>query len=134
MGATANRQIVERFWQAMNRNEWSAAADLLHEDCAIEWPQSGERIRGRENFVAVNARYPAAGPWRFTVHRLIADEHGVASDVGVTDGASSARAVSFFELRDGLIWRVLEFWPDPFPPAGWRAAWVERSATPGRAG
>lgn len=125
MGTSESRETVERFWEAMNRNEWRAAAACLHEECVVEWPQSSERIRGRESFVAVNARYPAAGPWRFTVHRLVADEHGVASDVGVTDGATSARAVSFFEVRDRLIRRVVEFWPEPFPPAAWRAAFVE---------
>jgi ketosteroid isomerase-like protein len=109
----------------MNRNDWRGAAALLHDDFVLEWPQSGERIRGREHFVEVNARYPAAGPWRFTVHRVVADARGVATDVGVTDGAVVARAVSFFELRDGLVWRITEFWPEPFPPAAWRAAWVE---------
>jgi ketosteroid isomerase-like protein len=129
MVATANQELVERFWQAMSRNDWTAAGRLLHEDYLLHWPQSGERIRGRGNFVAVNANYPAAGPWRFTVHRLVADEHCVASDVTVTDGAISSRAVSFFEMRDGLIWRVIEFWPDPFPPAAWRAAWTDRAGS-----
>jgi ketosteroid isomerase-like protein len=87
---------------------------------------TGERIRGRENFVAINANYPSAGRWRFTVRHLIADEQGAATDVSVTDGVTQAQAVSFFQMRDGLIWRVAEFWPDPFSPAGWRAAWVER--------
>jgi ketosteroid isomerase-like protein len=120
------RALVERFWRAMGTNDWSAAGALLHDDFVLEWPQSGERLRGRESFVAVNAHYPAAGPWRFTVHRVVAEADRAVSDVGVTDGAVVARAVSFFELRDGLVWRMTEFWPDPFPPAGWRARWVER--------
>ena len=124
-GETA-REVVERFWRTMNENDWHAAGRLLHDDYVLDWPQSGERIRGRDNFVAVNAHYPAAGRWRFTVRRLVADGQGAASDVTVTDGALTARAVSFFEVRDGLIWRVTEYWPDPFEPAAWRARWVER--------
>ena len=124
-GATT-REVVERFWRTMNENDWRAAGRLLHDDYVLDWPQSGERIRGRDNFVAVNAHYPAAGRWRFTVRRLVADGQGAASDVTVTDGALTARAVSFFEVRDGLIWRVTEYWPDPFEPAAWRARWVER--------
>ena len=120
------REVVERFWRTMNENDWHAAGRLLHDDYVLDWPQSGERIRGRDNFVAVNAHYPAAGRWHFTVRRLVADEQGVASDVTVTDGALTARAVSFFEVRDGLIWRMTEYWPDPFEPAAWRARWVER--------
>jgi ketosteroid isomerase-like protein len=124
-GETA-RELVERFWRTMNENDWHAAGRLLHDDYVLDWPQSGERIRGRDNFVAVNAHYPAAGRWRFTVRRLVADEQGATSGVTVTDGALMARAVSFFEVRDDLIWRVTEYWPDPFEPAAWRAQWVER--------
>jgi ketosteroid isomerase-like protein len=111
----------------MNTNDWHAVAATLHDDYLLMWPQSGELIRGRDNFIAVNTHYPAAGAWRFTVLRLIADETGVATDVSVTDGALSARAVSFFEIRDGRIWRMTEFWPDPFEAAAWRAPWIEQT-------
>ena len=110
----------------MNTNDWRAVGALLHDDFVLIWPQSGERIRGRDNFIEVNGHYPAFGDWRFTVHRVIADETGAASDVGVTDGERTDRVVSFFEFRNDLIWRVTEFWPEPFEAAAWRAKWVER--------
>ena len=119
------RSLVEQFWQAMNTNEWDAVGALLHDDYTLDWPQSGERIRGRANFAAVNAHYPAAGPWRFTVERLIADEREAASVVAVTAPEVSATVVSFFEVRDGRIWRMQEYWPDPYAAAAWRAQWVE---------
>lgn len=121
-----DRQTVERFWQAMGANDFPAAAKCLDAEYVLEWPQSGERIRGRENFVAVNVHYPAAGPWRVTIHRLIADAGGVASEVTVTDGVITGRAITFFELRDSLIVRQTEYWPDPMAAAPWRAQWVER--------
>lgn len=121
-----NRRIVERFWRVMHDNDWQAAGRLLHDDFTLDWPQSGERIRGRDNFAAVNAHYPAAGRWRFAVQRLVADERGAASEVAVTDGARADRAVTFFELRDGLIRQMTEYWPEPFDAAGWRARWAER--------
>jgi limonene-1,2-epoxide hydrolase len=120
------RQLVEQFWQTMNANDWVAVGALLHDDYLLTYTQSGERIRGRDNFCALNATYPAAGIWRFTVHRLIADETGAATDVTVTDGASTFRAVSFFEVRDALIWRMTEFWPEPFEVPAERAQWIER--------
>ncbi len=126
MGDEAPRRVVERFWLEMNENDWRAASQLLHDDYLLEWPQSGERIRGRDNFVAVNAHYPAAGRWRFDVLHLVADGEGAASEVAVTDGAVVARAISFFEVRDGLIVRMTEYWPDQFEAAEWRARWVER--------
>jgi limonene-1,2-epoxide hydrolase len=121
-----NRRVVEQFWATMNTNDFRAAAAWLHEDYVLDWPQSGERIRGRQNFVAVNTHYPAAGRWHFTVNRLIADEQGVATEVTVTDGVTTARAITFSEVRDGKIVRQTEYWPDPFEAAAWRAQWVER--------
>jgi limonene-1,2-epoxide hydrolase len=120
------RQLVEQFWQTMHANDWRAVGALLHDDYLLTYPQSGERIRGRDHFVALNATYPAAGLWRFSAHRLIADETGAATDVTVTDGARTFRVVPFFEVRDDRIWRMTEFWPDPFAPPAERAHWVER--------
>ncbi len=122
------RRIVERYWAAMQTNDWREAATWLHDDFVLEWPQSGEVVRGRENFIAINANYPAAGRWQFTIHRLVADEGGVVSDVGVTDGAAIARAITFSTLRDGKIIHQTEFWPDPTAPHDWRAQWVERAS------
>jgi ketosteroid isomerase-like protein len=119
------KQLVARFWAAMHANDFAGAGELLHDDYQLDWPQSGEVIRGRTNFVAVNAHYPAAGPWRVTVDRLLAEGDQVASQVTVTDGAVVATALTFSTVRDGRIWRQTEYWPDPFPPPAWRALWVE---------
>ena len=121
------RRVVERFWAAMAANDFRAAGELLHDDYVLTWPQSGERIRGRDNFVAVNEHYPAAGRWSFAVHRLVAGDGEVASEVTVTDGAQTGRAITFSEVHDGRIVRQTEYWPDPFEGAAWRAPWVERT-------
>ncbi|MGH2544171.1 MAG: nuclear transport factor 2 family protein [Ardenticatenaceae bacterium] len=122
----SSKQVVEQFWAAMQDNDFRSAGALLHDDYILEWPQSGERIRGRDNFVAVNEAYPAAGPWRFTLHRLIADGDEVVSEVTVTDGVQRGRAITFSTVRNGWIVRQTEYWPDPFEPAAWRAQWVEQ--------
>ena len=121
-----SKQIVEGFWAAMQTNDFKAAGEFLHDDYILEWPQSGERIRGRANFVAVNEHYPAHRRWEFTVHRIIAEGDEVVSDVGVTDSAITGRAITFSTLHTGKILRQIEFWPDPFEPAAWRAGWVEK--------
>jgi len=121
-----NRAVVQQFWEAIHNNDFRKAASCLHDDYLLEWPQSGELIRGRDNFAAVNEHYPAAGPWRVTVHRLIAEGDEVASEVTVTDGKISARAITFSDLSDGKIVHQTEYWPDPFEAAAWRSQWVER--------
>jgi ketosteroid isomerase-like protein len=121
-----SKQVVEGFWAAMQTNDFKAAGEFLHDEYVLEWPQSGERIRGRANFVSVNERYPAHGRWEFTIHHLLAEGNEVVSDVSVTDGVFTGRAITFSRVRAGRILHQTEFWPDPFEPAAWRAEWVEK--------
>lgn len=124
MEEQGNRSVVEQLWQAMDRFDFEAAGDLLHEDYVCEWPQSRERIRGRDNFVAVNKNYP--GRWRIAIQRLIASGNQVATEVTLSYDGQIARAVSFFELRDGKIVRETDYWPEPYEAPEWRAQWVEQ--------
>ncbi len=122
----SSKHIIEQFWTAIHNNDFRAAGELLHDDYILEWPQSGERIRGRANFIAVNENYPAQGPWQVIMHRLIGEGNDVASEVTVTDGAVKAQALTFSTIQNGKILHQTEYWPDPFEPAAWRIQWVER--------
>jgi len=126
MTAEESRQAVENYWEAMATNHLAKAEAWLYDDFVLDWPQSGERVRGWASFAAINANYPVAGRWRFAVHRLIAAEGRVASEIEVSDGSTTAIAITFSELREGKILRQVECSPDPFPPAPWRRRGVER--------
>lgn len=119
------KEVVEIFWRTMNTNDFGAAGRLLADAYQLEWPQSGEVIRGRDTFVGVNQTYPANGTWRFTVYKLIAEGAEVVSDVGVTDSVVEARAITFSTVEDGLIVKQTEYWPDTYDAPEWRRAWVE---------
>ena len=122
----SNKEVIEQFWETMKTNDFRAVGELLHDNYVLEWPQSGERVRGRENFVAINEKYPAHGRWKFNVHRILAEGDQAVSDVDVTDGVVHARVITFSTIQDGKILHQTEFWPDPFEPAAWRAQWVEK--------
>lgn len=125
---SSNQEVVHEFWAAMQRNDFRAAGELLADDYLLEWPQSGERVRGRANFVAVNEQYPAIGRWHFVINHFVAEGELVVTDVSVCDeGNTSGRAITFSTVRGGRIVQQVEFWPDPFAAAAWRAQWVERS-------
>jgi ketosteroid isomerase-like protein len=83
----------------------------------IDWPCSGERIVGREDFAAVQARYPTrTGRWSFDVHRIVAEGDTVVSEVTVTDGEQAARVVAFSILDGAEITRQIEYWPIAYDP------------------
>jgi ketosteroid isomerase-like protein len=119
-------EVVREFWRLMATNDFESVVAVLAPEFVLEWPQSGERIRGPERFARMNREYPAHGPWRFTVHRVVGGTSEAVSDVTVTDGVQSARAVSFFTVADGKVTRLLEFWPEPYDPPANRANLVER--------
>lgn len=48
----------------MNTNDFGAAGQLLADGYRLECPQSGETVRGRDNFARLNQSYPANGVWR----------------------------------------------------------------------
>ncbi len=126
MAQNEPRQIVKQLWSMFDVGEFDVGA-LLHDNFTCEWPQSGERIRGRANVVAVNANYPRRV--HIELLRLVDAGDTIVSEIVATDAADPARidrAVSFFDFRDGLIVHLREFWPDPFEAAAWRAQWVER--------
>ncbi len=118
-------EVVQEFYRLMNTNDFSAAAQMLSDDYVLEWPQSRERIRGRDNFTAVNKEYPANGPWRFKLNRIVENETEAVSDVSVTDGAVEAKAITFSTVQDGKITRQVEFWPENYEPPENRRHLVE---------
>ena len=119
-------EVVERFWELMSTNDFRSVGTVLSDDFILDWPQSGERIKGRKNFAAMNEEYPAHGRWRFSLNRIVGDDFEAVSDVFVTDGVQHARAISFFQVSNGKIISMEEFWPDPFPAAENRKHLVER--------
>ncbi|MEW9921162.1 nuclear transport factor 2 family protein [Marimonas sp. MJW-29] len=120
------RDFVAHFWTVMGGNDFTAASLLLSEDFEYYMPQTGEYLTGRANFAGLNATYPAQGPWRFDLRRIVAEGREVVTEVGVTDGAVKAVALTFHTLRDGVIWRQVEYWPDPYPAPANRARWVSQ--------
>jgi hypothetical protein len=118
-------ELARQFWELMATNDFTRPARLFSEGFVLDWPQTNERIRGRENFSRLNAEYPAHGPWRFELEALVGDAHTAVSRVRVTDGVQSALAISFFEVSGGCIDQITEFWPDTYTPPSNRAHLTE---------
>jgi hypothetical protein len=118
-------EVVQAFWRCMASNDFASVETVLSPNFVLEWPQSRERIRGPARFVQMNQEYPAHGPWRFTLNRLVGNDCEAVSDVSVTDGVQVGRAVSFFTVAADRIDCIVEFWPEPFAAPTNRAHLVE---------
>jgi ketosteroid isomerase-like protein len=116
---------VREFWRLMATNDFGSVGQVLADTFVLEWPQSNERIRGAENFARMNAEYPAHGRWLFRINRVVATFGEVVTQAAITDGKQSAEAISFFEIADGKITRLVEYWPESYAPPANRAHLTE---------
>lgn len=119
-----NRAVVERKWRACSHpGDWAELEQLYHDDAVIEWPQSGERIVGRDNIVAVHRNRPG-GPPHQTLRRIVGSSDVWFSEQLGDYGGQVFCGSSIFELRDGKIARETDYFGEPFEPPAWRAAWA----------
>jgi ketosteroid isomerase-like protein len=119
-----NREAVERYWQALQAGNMAAVGEAYHEDAVQEWPQSGERIVGRTNIMAINENYP--GLPTGSVRRIIGSGDLWVAEVSLDYGGDRYEAVTILEMRDGRIARETGYFAEPFDAPQWRAQWVER--------
>jgi ketosteroid isomerase-like protein len=119
-------QVGEAVWRALEAGDWDTAAGLLHEDFVQEWPQSGERIVGRDNAIAINQNFPGGLPtMRFRRTLTGGDLAVLELELTYADG-SRYLGVSVLELRDGKLAKETDYFAQPFQAPQWRAQWVER--------
>ena len=52
------RAALDRHWAASDADDFEAEHDIYREDAVLEYPQSGERIRGRRNIQSSRAAQP----------------------------------------------------------------------------
>jgi len=118
------RAALNRHWAASDANDFEAEHAIYREDAVLEYPQSGERIRGRRNIQASRVAQPNRK--RFTVRRILgAGDLWVTEFVLAYDGRPSY-SVSVMEFRDSKVARETQYFADPFEPGPSRAHLVER--------
>jgi len=139
-----NRKTVEQFVQAMATNDWEAQDRLLTDDFVEEYPQSGERIVGKENRRAIIENYPggepretsASGPTPKPPVIVGAGDQFTATGQVKYPNGETWHLVSLIELRDGKIAKITDYFGAPFEAPAWRAPYVEvartAAATPSR--
>jgi predicted SnoaL-like aldol condensation-catalyzing enzyme len=119
-------QVAEAVWKALQGGDWETASRYLHDDYVQEWPQSGERIVGRDNAIAINQNFPGGLPtMRFRRTLAGGDLAVLELELTYADG-SRYLGVSVIELRDGKIAKETDYFAQPFQAPQWRAQWVER--------
>jgi ketosteroid isomerase-like protein len=115
----ATAELANRFIETLERRNWEAWAALLHPDVVYALPQTGEVVRGRDDYLRFNQEYP--GDWHLRAQRTITEGQHAVVWVAWTMGGTSDNgdAIVFLEYDDDrLVISVTDFWPERYdaPP------------------
>ena len=118
------RAALDQHWAASDDNDFETEHRIYHEDAVLEYPQSGERTRGRRNIQ--NQRTSQPSKKRFVVRRIIGGGDLWITEFILTYDGKPSYNVSIMEFRAGKVARETQYYADPFVAPAWRAQWVER--------
>ncbi len=118
------RATLDRHWAASDASDFEAEHDIYREDAVLEYPQSGERIRGRQNILSSRVAQPNRK--RFAVRRIIGSGNLWVTEYVLSYDGRPSYTVSIMEFVDGKVACETQYFGDPFEPGPSRAQWVER--------
>ena len=120
------RAIIESlFGQGRLHLDAAAEYELRHDDYVMEMPQSGERIRGRDNMRAMQEAFP--NPPDAELQRIVGSGDVWVMEMKSDYGDGGVYLVAdIFEFRDGKIAKETRYYAQPFEAPAWRAQWTER--------
>ena len=124
MDDRAVRAALERHWAASDASDFDIEHDIYREDAVLDYPQSGERIRGRRNIQSSRAAQPNRK--RFAVRRITGAENLWVTEYVLTYDGRPSFTVSIMEFVGGKVARETQYFSEPFEPGPSRAQWVER--------
>jgi hypothetical protein len=119
------RAALDRHWKASDANDFDAEHQIYRADAVLEYPQSGERIRGRQNIQASRAAQP--NDKRFTVRRVSGGGDLWITELVLTYDEEPYYVVSIMEFEAAEVVRETQYFGEAFEPGPSRAQWVEKS-------
>jgi hypothetical protein len=123
-----NRAAIEEHWRASESGETEAEHAVYAEDAILDYPQSGERFRGRATIAAQRGGHPASR--HFTVLRITGGGNLWVSECVITYDGVPTHSVSIMEFARDQVVHETQYFADPFDAPASRAALAE--PMPGR--
>ena len=126
MDDRAARAALNHHWDASDAGDFEAEHEIYHEDAMLDYPQSGERIRGRHDIR--ESRYVQPSKKRFAVRQIVGSGDLWVTELILTYDVTPSYVVSIMEFRDGLVAHETQYFADRFEPGASRAHLVEQIA------
>ena len=118
------RAALEHHWAASDADDSVAEHELYAEDAILEYPQSRERIRGRQKIQASRMAQPDKK--RFVLKRILGAGGLWVSELLLTYGDQPFHVVSVMEVAGDKVVRETQYFAEPFEPGASRRQWTEQ--------
>jgi len=115
---------LQLHWNASDAGDFETEHAIYREGATLDYPQSGERIRGRDHIRQSRMAQPNAK--RFSVRRILGGGALWISELVLTYDGAPSYVVSIMEFEGGLVAHETQYFAGPFDPGPSRAAFVER--------
>jgi ketosteroid isomerase-like protein len=124
MDDQARLTALQRHWDASDASDFEVEHEIYLDDAVLDYPQSGERIRGRRNIQESRTVQP--NKKRCTIRRMIGGGDLWVSEFVLTYDGVPSYVVSIMEFRGEQVAHETQYFGDRFDPAPSRAHLVER--------
>lgn len=119
------QEALNAHWHASATGNINAEHDIYDDDVICEYPQSGERIFGRNNLQALRGHHPGK-PSGFNVRRIVGKGDLWITEYTIIYQERSAYTVSIMEFRNGKVIHETQYFADSFEAPEWRSQWVKQ--------
>ncbi len=119
------RAALERHWAASDAENFELEHEICQENALLEYPQSGEHIRGRRKIQ--ESRFVQPNKKRFSVHRIIGSGNLWVTEFVLTYDDAPSYSVSIMEFANGLVERETQYFASSFEASQSRAHLVDHS-------
>jgi len=117
------RAALDQHWTASDANDFETEHLIYQEDAVLEYPQSGERFRGRRNIQNQRASQPSKK--RFTVQRIFGGGDLWVTEFMLTYNGKPSYTVSIMEFLGDKVTHETQYFADPFAAPASRVQWRE---------
>ena len=122
------RARLEQHWKASEGGDIDTEHAIYAADAILDYPQSGERYRGRSKIQAQRGGHPAER--HFRILRIRGSGDLWVSECVITYNGVPSYSVSIMEFAGDKVTHEIQYFADPFQAPAWRAALAE--PIPGR--
>lgn len=122
------RAALGEHWHASERGDLVAEHAIYAEDAILDYPQSGERFRGRSTIAAQRGGHPADR--HFTVIRIVGGGELWVNECIISYDGVPTHTVSIMQFAHDKVVHETQYFADTFSAPGWRSKLAE--PMPGR--